>query len=252
MTTYRLNLSKDGNLDTTRVNGYSLQRDGYIEVVNGINRKVMTIKDGKTFNDVPQVITDLGFVSQNEVYSFRIVDNTETDTDKMVRIYIKNLSFDFSEYYIVWKRFIINNNYAYFNFLGTNYISASLGNNYFKPIPTTRGKKYTIDNENIIEIGNAGSVTDVDIFNSNSTNNLVVDVTRNGNIIENISISPGSTKSFVYNPTFFIHADTDLNNDPDISSVNTQISTFGVNTADVVVTASEDVYSFSLSNVTYV
>jgi hypothetical protein len=69
MTTYTLkltpdlrNLSTEGGLDTSVSSGVSAQRTGYIEVNSGNNRKIVEVKDGETFTDTMQTITDFGFI----------------------------------------------------------------------------------------------------------------------------------------------------------------------------------------------
>jgi hypothetical protein len=57
------NLGTEGGLDTSILNGLSLQRTGYIETVNSSGgRKVSEMMDGEMFTDVPQTLTDLGFI----------------------------------------------------------------------------------------------------------------------------------------------------------------------------------------------
>lgn len=52
------NLGTEGSLDTSVLNGVSLQRTGYIETVNGdLERKVSEMFDGEDFTDVVQVPT---------------------------------------------------------------------------------------------------------------------------------------------------------------------------------------------------
>jgi hypothetical protein len=54
------NLATEGSLDTAILNGYSIQRTGYIETVDGSGeRKVTDMADGETFNDVPQALEEL-------------------------------------------------------------------------------------------------------------------------------------------------------------------------------------------------
>lgn len=70
MTTYTVNLSPalvnmatEGGLDTSVYNGNSLQRTVYVEVYSGSDRKIVEVRDGGTFTDEMQSITDLGFIS---------------------------------------------------------------------------------------------------------------------------------------------------------------------------------------------
>lgn len=55
-----VNLGTEGSLDTSVVNGVSIQRTGYIEVVDANDlqaRMVWEINDGATFNDTLQTLT---------------------------------------------------------------------------------------------------------------------------------------------------------------------------------------------------
>ena len=65
MSTYTLaltptlvNLGTEGSLDTSILNGVSIQRTGYIELVDGSDRKVLELFDGEVFTDVPQTPTE--------------------------------------------------------------------------------------------------------------------------------------------------------------------------------------------------
>lgn len=42
----------EGSMDTSLVNGVSIQRTGYFEVYNSTNRKIVSVNDGETFTDV--------------------------------------------------------------------------------------------------------------------------------------------------------------------------------------------------------
>ena len=50
-----INLGTEGSLDTSILNGHSIQRTGYLETVDGSgHRKVTEMFDGEAFTDVPQ------------------------------------------------------------------------------------------------------------------------------------------------------------------------------------------------------
>lgn len=56
------NPASEGSLDTSVVNGVSIQRTGYIEVVNANNlqqRMVWEMADGASFNDTFQGLTNI-------------------------------------------------------------------------------------------------------------------------------------------------------------------------------------------------
>lgn len=58
-----VNMSTEGSMDTSLLNGVSLQRTGYVEVYNGSNRKIVVVNDGETFNDTMETLSSLSFVS---------------------------------------------------------------------------------------------------------------------------------------------------------------------------------------------
>jgi len=49
-------MSTEGSMDTSLLNGLSLQRTGYIEVYNGTDRKIVVVNDGETYDDVMQTL----------------------------------------------------------------------------------------------------------------------------------------------------------------------------------------------------
>lgn len=53
------NVDTEGSMDTAVVDGFSLQRTVYLDVYNGMNRKVVQVRDGGTFNDTMQTLVDL-------------------------------------------------------------------------------------------------------------------------------------------------------------------------------------------------
>ena len=54
-----INLGTEGSLDTSILNGHSIQRTGYLETVDGSgHRKVTEMFDGESFTDVPQTLVD--------------------------------------------------------------------------------------------------------------------------------------------------------------------------------------------------
>lgn len=67
MATYRLRLTPDavnrnteGSLDNSLVDGYSIQRTGYMEVYSSTNRKIVICDDGDTFTDTMESWSDAG------------------------------------------------------------------------------------------------------------------------------------------------------------------------------------------------
>jgi len=64
------NLATEGSLDTAVVAGVSIQRTVYLDVYNGTDRKIVSVKDGGTFDDVMQNLEDL----ENSGHKFIILD----------------------------------------------------------------------------------------------------------------------------------------------------------------------------------
>ena len=64
------NLGTEGSLDTSVVNGVSIQRTVYLDVYNGTDRKIVQVRDGATFDDVMQTLADL----ENSGHKF-IIEN---------------------------------------------------------------------------------------------------------------------------------------------------------------------------------
>lgn len=70
MTTYRLtltpalrNVSAEGAMDTSILNGVSVQRTGYIDVFNSSGkRKIVEVVDGASFTDTPTTLADESFI----------------------------------------------------------------------------------------------------------------------------------------------------------------------------------------------
>lgn len=54
-----VNLASEGSLDTSLLNGNSIQRTVYIEVYNSNDRKIVAVNDGESFDDAMQGLTDL-------------------------------------------------------------------------------------------------------------------------------------------------------------------------------------------------
>jgi hypothetical protein len=60
-----INATTEGSLDTSILNGVSIQRTGFIQVYNGTNKKMLELKDGDTFNDtIPTWASDSFVVAQ--------------------------------------------------------------------------------------------------------------------------------------------------------------------------------------------
>jgi hypothetical protein len=54
-----VNLASEGSLDTSLLNGNSIQRTVYIEVYNSNDKKIVVANDGESFDDAMQGLTDL-------------------------------------------------------------------------------------------------------------------------------------------------------------------------------------------------
>jgi hypothetical protein len=190
-----------------------------------------------------------------ENYSYRIVDISDDGLAKRVLVFLINVSAGFDEGDTAyWQDFVLEaGGMAYFNFFGDNVIRASI--NSFS-LPDTVAVNHTIYGSNgtstdfVIEDGSVNP-SEFKIHNNDTTYDMNVSIMRNGRIIETSVIGPDAIKTVQYRPTFWIAATSDLEATITLDDVNTEISILGVNTADINVDASDDVYTFTLANITF-
>lgn len=244
----------DGSLDTAILNGESLQRSAYIEVIQGSNRKVVELSDGEHFENFAHTFADLANVeATSEFFTFTVVDTTDINGPKRIIVYLKNIAESFDSNTLFWQDFILEEGGTKgFTIAGENIIVARINGVNLPEINAIGGNSYGTNEDNtaLVLLGESGSPNEFEVHND-SGSDMIITLFRNERPIEQTTVITGGSRAYSFNPTFWIGATTDLEGDFDIETINTQISYLGVSTADVDVGNSGEVFSFSLNNVTY-
>jgi hypothetical protein len=263
--TYKVNLTPDiinpaseGSLDSSVLNGVSLQRTvsmiyankevDFLETDIVVGNK----KDQETF--VAYNLDSIPFIEDATEYEYRIVDRSSVNSDKRLCVFIMNVATGFDEDSILpWHDQILNQNSFKFNFSGSNVIEATVDGVKMKPIIASNHKLYSVDltTNSVVEYGASSSASEFGVINTISLN-IVVTIKRNGNAIESTTVVPSATKKFQYQPKMRIGVSDTLNEVIPLSEVNTELSTLGIESADIVITGGNgSPYSFTLQNITF-
>lgn len=261
--TYKVNLTpaiinpaSEGSLDSSVLNGVSLQRTVSMLYANKevdlleTDIVIGNKKDQETF--VAYNLDSLPFIEDATEYEYRLVDRSDIDSDKRLFVFIVNLADGFDEDSILpWQDQILNQNSFKFNFAGSNVIEATVDGVKMKPIVAANHKLYTVNltTNSVVEYGASSSSSEFGVINTISSD-IVVTIKRNGNAIESTTVVPSATKKFEYQPKMRIGASDNLDEVMTLPEVNTELNTFGIKSADIVITSGEG-YSFSLENITF-
>lgn len=116
----------------------------------------------------------------------------------------------------------------------------------YPQVTAVNGNAYDTDGEELVI---SSAVPNEFSVRNNEEEDLSVDVSRSGGPLARVVISGGDSYTFSYRSTVWVMATDDLDEEIDFSEANTEISLFGIRSADIVVGASEDMYTFSLSNI---
>jgi hypothetical protein len=122
-----------------------------------------------------------------------------------------------------------------------------------KPIIASNHKLYSVDltTNSVVEYGASSSASEFGVINTISSD-IMVTIKRNGNAIESTTVVPSATKKFQYQPKMRIGVSDNLNEVIPLSEVNTELSTLGIESADIVITGGNgSPYSFTLQNITF-
>lgn len=263
--TYKVNLTpsyrnvdSEGSLDTSILNGTSLQRTvsmlsankevDFLETSIVVGNK----KDQETF--VGYNLDYLNFIEDATNYEYRIIDRSDVDSNKRIFVFIRNVSAGFDEESILpWQDQILNQNSFKFNFSGSYVVEMTVNGVKMKPVAASLHKLYTVNlaTKSIVEYGLSSSPSEFGVINTLSSN-MVVTIKKNGRSVESTTVVPSATKKFQYQPKMHIGASDNLNSVMPLSDVNTQLSTLGIKSADIVITGGDGLpYSFSLQNITF-
>lgn len=180
-------------------------------------------------------------------FKLRLIDNSNIDSFKKISVFKNNMAEDTIN---LWKTFIINEELnPIINFKEPIVIQALVENNVTPTTITTNGLNYQIENNKFVEQGSVSS-TKFRITN-NTENSIFVWIASNRSVLEVYTIPSNEYIDFQYKPTIYIHATENLEEDVQLQDVNTELSFFGVKTADIVIEKQSDVYQFTMQNVVY-
>ena len=186
----------------------------------------------------------------SENFMFRILDQTGDSSLKRCVVFLKNVLGSSDSPVRPWLEFGISPSLpaAHFDVLGGTYIEAFFGDTVIPSVLTSSGKQYdTSGTEMFIESTVGGASFSVQ---NNEEEDMLLKIHRNKRVLWEQTLSQGESQGFQYNPTFWIGI-LGFGNAFSVSDFNTQMSFLGVATADIIVGKVGDVYTFSLSNVTY-
>lgn len=263
--TYKVNLTpsyrnvdSEGSLDTSILNGTSLQRTvsmlsankevDFLETSIVVGNK----KDQETF--VGYNLDYLTFIEDATNYEYRIIDRSDVYSDKRMFVFIMNVAdgFDYTTI-LPWQDQILNQNSFKFNFSGSYVIEITVNGVKMKPVAASLHKLYTVNlaTKSVVEYGPSSSANEFGVINTLSSN-MVVTIKKNGRSVESTTVAPSATKKFQYQLKMRIGASNDLNEVLELPEVNTELNTFGIESADIVITDGDgSPYSFSLQNITF-
>jgi hypothetical protein len=264
--TYKVNLTpniinpaSEGSLDSSILNGVSLQRTVSMIYANKevdfseTDIVVGNKKDQETF--VAYNLDSIPFIEDATEYEYRVVDRSSVNSEKRVCVFITNIAteFDNEDSILPWQDQILNQNSFKFNFSGSNVIEATVDGVKMKPIVVSNHKLYAVDltTNSVVEHGASSSASVFGVINTISSD-IVVTIKRNGNAIESTTVAPSATKNFRYQSKMRIGVSDNLNEVIPLSEVNTELSTLGIESADIVITGGNgSPYSFTLQNITF-
>lgn len=182
----------------------------------------------------------------------RIVDNTNVNV-KRILVGQKNVADSSSD--IFWIDYLAyKNDRTFLMFSSQLYMTATDGyGNSLSPIAVSNGNKYHIESS---VFGDELAVETTDgpaqfSFHNDQSYSTQVSVYRYGYATAIITVSAGDTFTFEYQNKFWFHATDVLTGSISWSDVNTEISVLGIHSADAVLTLTNGVYSWSLSNIVY-
>ena len=252
------NLASEGSLDSSVLNGTSLKRtvsmrSAFKEVsLLETNIVVGNKRDQETF--VAYNLDSLPFIEDATSYEYRVIDRSSVDSNKRLFVFIINVAAGFDEESILpWQDEIFNHSIFGFNFTASNVVEITVNGVKMKPIVAALHKLYTVDlaSKSVVEYGASSSPTEFGVINTLSTD-IVATIKRNGSAIESTTVAPSATKKFQYQPKMRIGVSDNLAEVMPLSEVNTELSTLGIKSADIVITGGNgSPYSFSLSNIVY-
>jgi hypothetical protein len=195
------------------------------------------------------------------------INNSSDTNNSQVVVFQKNAATDVDELAVAWK--VITNcqqGWSHpFNFPSEIYVSVSDSwGNYSPLLPAMPGQSFSVSEgpsgDTLSLAGDAPKPTDIDVVNNLLAGAVSANIFSNGRLLAlKTNIAPGEKAEFAFNPSLWIGAvsqieEGDVMNAAILSSVNTELSLAGVQSADIVMTGGgpgpeSTPFRFSLENV---
>lgn len=176
----------------------------------------------------------------------RIVDQTNVDV-KRILIGQKNVIDPDSDIFWV-DQLAYKNDITYLMFSSQLYMGVF--DNYGNALPVI-----AVSNNNTYHISDGSlevETTDAPsqfAFHNDQSYDIEVTLYRDGMAMARTTVAAGDTFHFRYQPTIWVYATDTLTGSISWSDVNTQISLLGIQSADVILTLSNGIYNWTLSNI---
>jgi hypothetical protein len=198
------------------------------------------------------------------------IDNSNDRNNSSVVIFQKNVATNYEEIAIAWK--VIENcgqswNHPFVYPMEMTIAASDSWGNYSPQIPATNGQLFQVVNNGSGDVlnyqgQNAGSPNEVDILNTLNMGAINANVYKDGRLLAaKTGIAPGQKAVFQFKPTIWIGVVSQVEegqvmNSAIISQINTEISLFGLASADIVMTgggpgANSTPFIFTLQNKVY-
>ena len=181
----------------------------------------------------------------------RIVDNTNVNVKRII-VGQKNVSSSSSD--VFWVDYLACKNDITILMLASQlYMSVTDGFGNIISSPVSNGNKYHIES-NVFGDEIAIETTDDPTqfsFHNDQSYATQAKLYRDGSITASVTINPGDTFTFEYQNKFWFLATDILTGQISWSNVNTEINFLGIHSADAVLTVTNGVYSWALSNLIF-
>ncbi|MVT09006.1 hypothetical protein [Chitinophaga tropicalis] len=201
--------------------------------------------------------------------SLNLINNSNDKNNSKIVIFQKNVDTSFEELAVAWM--VIENcgvtwNHP-FSYPLDLYISASDSWGNYSPLtPASNGQQFQVSESNsgdsLTLRGPASSDTEIEIYNGLEIGAFTANAYKNGKLLATkTGIPPGEKAVFEFKPTIWIGVVSQIQegqvmNSAVLSQVNTELSLFGIASADIIMTgggnsARATPFQFVLDNIQY-
>ena len=197
------------------------------------------------------------------------INRSNDKNNSQILVFQKNVNTNYDELSVAW--LVIDNcgqgwNHP-FSYPMAMQVSASDSYNNFSPQKTVyNGDKFAVvhdkSGDTLQPAGQASSPNEVDVVNSLAMGSVDVNIFKDGRLLATkTNVEPGGKAVFEFLPVLWIAAVSQIEEGEFINSailqdINTQLSLFGIKSADIVMTGggsgpTSTAFQFNLENIVY-